>query len=222
MMQEMQEKFGEQPPQGPPTTQKKMRVTLGGPRITEEDNPTEEVRKETNNPAEGMDLSGYTTESQVDVVTTKEVYEALEKLSSPASITSPPPVKDDSTPASLDSQKANQENLARTNLIEFVGGDTFSVAWCAQRINSIVQGSSFVPTPNLWRTPPGTDLSRVVYDVVVSEGWVERRWPSLRMVMGQSIDNVEWSCGVLCWFALMDAIMFLGPVRQAFDDMNRD
>jgi hypothetical protein len=98
-------------------------------------------------------------------------------------------------------------NLRR--LLDFVGGDQFNVNYVQLHINHIVRLPSVVPVPALWDIPGNLNVAKLVYDTVVSLGYIENVWPSLRLVMGTSVGNTEWCCNVLCTLGLFDVIRVL-------------
>ena len=98
-------------------------------------------------------------------------------------------------------------NLRR--LIEFVNGEMYSINWVRLHLVHMSRIPAALPSPTLWKVPEKIEMAKLVYDVVTSPGYVENQWPVMQILMGPSIDNAEWSVGVLTTLALFDAIRLL-------------
>ena len=94
-------------------------------------------------------------------------------------------------------------------LIEYVNSSVFNVNWVRMHLVHVVQNPTVVPSFTLWDGVSTDRVSRIVYDTIRMRGYVENTWPSLRMVMGTSRDNIEWAANVLCTIALFDVIRIL-------------
>jgi len=142
----------------------------------------------------------------------------VEKM--PASITKPRPVNTVCIQESLEIQPSpTSKGIDAVKLVEFVKSEQFTPAWCMQRINVLLSGSPLIPLHTSWKTPPSTDLPRLVFDTIRGDGYVASKWESVALVLGQSVDNVEWAAGILCWLALADDIQLMGTVNAAMRQM---
>lgn len=101
------------------------------------------------------------------------------------------------------------EDKELTRLVDYVHSGEYSAAWVQLHISSISSFPSVLPTPTLWDIPNDMDIAGLVYQVVLTAGFVENNWPHLRLIMGSSRDNVDWSAAVLTTFALFQAIQLL-------------
>jgi len=150
----------------------------------------------------------------------------VSNLTAPVSNTIPLPANSDSTlelpasprilefPAPLKIVEKEQKPL-----LDFIESSSFSPNWTRQQLLKFDSGENLWPSPNIWHLPPQTDLGKMMFDVVRSPDYVQKNWPALRVVMGNCIDNTEWTCGVLCFFALCSVLGILGRVQEAFDDL---
>lgn len=140
------------------------------------------------------------------------------KPSSPELSESPP---QEGRKKRLERQRIDEENrrhedeVKMQSLLDFVNSSEFSIDWCRMHLLEISRIPNVVPSPTIWDLPPQIDVAKVVFDVVKSAGFVENSWPSLQVVMGSSVDNVLWSCGVLCTMAIFDAIKLLPLSKEA-------
>lgn len=98
-------------------------------------------------------------------------------------------------------------NLRR--LIEFVHSNDYSLAWVQLHITSISSIPKVFPSPTLWDVPNDVDIAALVYQIVLTAGFVENTWPYLRLIMGTSRDNVDWTVAVLTTCALFQALQLL-------------
>lgn len=111
-------------------------------------------------------------------------------------------------------ESASSRNLK--NLIEFVrGGQPFCPDWVRQRLCGMELNSPLMPISTQWKMPVKDDLADLIYKKITSEGYVENRFPSLEIVMGDSIDNHEWCAAVLCLFGMIDVLVFLGQFKKS-------
>jgi len=98
-------------------------------------------------------------------------------------------------------------NLAA--LKEYVRGDEYSINWVRLHLSNLGRIPNVIPVMNLWDVPASLDIPKAVYDVVLTDGYLENIWPSLSMVMGSSRDNLRWTAGVLTTMSLFDTIRML-------------
>ncbi|MHC4867550.1 MAG: hypothetical protein ACYTEX_26055 [Planctomycetota bacterium] len=155
----------------------------------------------------------------------------------PASNTSPQPATKPSSPELSESPPQGTSDLVEDeddtrvdeafddtglhNLSRFVNGPEFTIDWCRMHLLEISRIPNVVPSPTMWDLPAQIDVAKVVFDVVRSKGFVENSWPSLQVVMGSSVDNVLWCCGVLCTMAIFRAIQLL-PLTARFGELDGD
>lgn len=99
------------------------------------------------------------------------------------------------------------ENLRR--LKDYVNGELYSINWVRLHLIHMSRIPSALPSLTLWNLPGKFDVANFVYDVALSPGYVETKWPVLQVLLGSAIDNVEWAVGVLTTLALFDGINLL-------------
>jgi len=98
-------------------------------------------------------------------------------------------------------------NLRR--LIEYVHSSEFSTDWVRMHHCWISRVPSVIPRLTMWDLPNNVDVYKIIYETILMPGYIETCWPSLKLVMNTSIDNVEWTAGVLTTIALFDVIQTL-------------
>ena len=98
-------------------------------------------------------------------------------------------------------------NLRR--LIEYVHSSEFSTDWVRMHHCWISRVPSVIPRLTTWDLPNNVDVYKIIYETILMPGYIETCWPSLKLVMNTSIDNVEWTAGVLTTIALFDVIRML-------------
>jgi hypothetical protein len=132
-----------------------------------------------------------------------------EKQITPASNIAPPPATAKCTQAlqAQEDRPRKNENLRR--LIDFVNGEMYSINWVRMHLMHISRIPNALPSPTLWKIPGNLEVAKLVYDVVLSPGYVENLWPTLEILMGSSVDSTEWCAGVLTTLALFDSIRLL-------------
>jgi hypothetical protein len=129
-----------------------------------------------------------------------------EPQTTPASKDENQPATETFTPASQE-QTGADHNLRR--LQDFIAGPEFNVNWVRLSLTNTARIPNVIPSPTLWAIPANLDVAQRIHDVLVSPGYVESVWPALRLVMGNSIDNVYWTAGVLSTFGLFDVVRLL-------------
>lgn len=137
-----------------------------------------------------------------------------EKQETPASNTDLQPVTDDSTQGSQEQtpQRKTDNNLRR--LIDFVNGPEFSGDWVHLHLGHISRIPSVIPSITIWQGVSFEEVVGAVYVTMKMAGYVENTWPILKIVMGSSRDNTEWTAGVLCTMALFDTIKILPTIGR--------
>jgi len=98
-------------------------------------------------------------------------------------------------------------NLRR--LIEYVHSSEFSPDWVRMHHCWISRVPSVIPRLTMWDLPNNVDVYKIIYETILMPGYIEDCWPSLKLVMNTSIDNVEWTAGVLTTIALFDVIWMI-------------
>ena len=98
-------------------------------------------------------------------------------------------------------------NLRR--LIEYVHSSEFSTDWVRMHHCWISRVPSVIPRLTTWDLPNNVDVYKIIYETILMPGYIETCWPSLKLVMNTSIDNVEWTAGVLTTIALFDVIWMI-------------
>jgi hypothetical protein len=90
-----------------------------------------------------------------------------------------------------------------------VHGIEYDINWVRLHLTNLGRIPNVIPVQTIWNVPASLDIPKLIYDNVLSLGYVENVWPCLCVVMGSSIDNVLWSAGVLTTIALFDTIRML-------------
>lgn len=212
-----------------PITGQKMNPMVGNP--LPRNVPTTKQNRESM--AEGIKQEKAETISiQPETVTMSESSESSspEKGTIPASNISPPPAGMTSTPVLQESpQKELMEsdlsktidNIGQSNkdphlrrLVEFINDSGITVDWVRLHLGHVSRIPSVIPSITLWNGPSFEDVAKNVYLTIVALGYVENTWPILKMVMGSSVDNVEWAAGVLCTIALFDTIRVMAADKN--------
>ncbi len=135
-----------------------------------------------------------------------------------ASIGNLPPVDKTSTPAYPERGVTTAGRLLDIRPVdfeaykvaEFLAGPDFSVHYVERQLRLLSTIPEMIPPTNQWNIPAGVDLSKIVYDTILTPGFVLHVWPIVRMLMGTSIGNVVWEVKVICTIALMEVIRMLG------------
>jgi len=193
-MQGLMEKYGDQPPESEP--QKRT--------------PSQEIPEVlTMSEQEATILEPLKT-SVFSTIPLPPTFDSILELPASPLFPAMPTSLTPQTPSKVKEQKP---------LLDFIESNSFSPNWTRQQLLKFDSGENLWPSPNIWHLPPQTDLGKMMFDVVRSPDYVQKNWPALRVVMGNCIDNTEWTCGVLCFFALCSVLGILGRVQEAFDDM---
>lgn len=228
--------IGTQYPEGPPPIQPasdeartKIQKAMDNPDIPSLPNPEKQETPASNTipqPASNPS-SPDSVPPQGDVVvspgyTVKHTYNTQEDLLEKGDITQtdgglvkddgPIPPLDYKALRELEAQERDLKNLQK--LKAFISAEEFSVNWCRLHITHISRIPNVIPNPILWNVPSGADLAQLLFDTVRCPSYVESAWPRLKVVMGGSIDNIEWTCGVLCTIALFDATQVLATIQE--------
>lgn len=111
-----------------------------------------------------------------------------------------------------------EQDLNLRRLVEYIHSNEYSEAWVQLHISSISSFPRVLPTPTLWDVPSSVDMAALVYQVVLTSGFVENIWPYLRLIMGLSKDNVNWTAAVLTTCALFQALPLLPYVIKEGKD----
>jgi len=142
-----------------------------------------------------------------------------EKLETPVSSIDPPLVIPPSIPESPPQGKTNPKTIDVIDvdlqrLKDYVQGEEYSINWVRLHLSNLGRIPNVIPVMTLWDIPTWKDIPEDVYNVVMTDGYLENIWPSLRMIMGSSRDNLYWTAGVLTTMALFDAIRMLATCGE--------
>jgi hypothetical protein len=125
------------------------------------------------------------------------------------------PVTVDSTPESVEAIKLldprpNHWPADMVRLAEYLAGPDFTINWVESQIRVLSTVPDIVPSPNQWKLPAEVDLPKLVFDIIRTPGWLSREWPSLRVLMGGSMGNIQWAAKVLVTLAIFQAVNLVG------------
>jgi hypothetical protein len=95
-------------------------------------------------------------------------------------------------------------------LAEYLAGPDFTINWVESQIRVLSTVPDIVPSPNQWKLPAEVDLPKLVFDIIRTPGWLSREWPSLRVLMGGSMGNIQWAAKVLVTLAIFQAVNLVG------------
>jgi len=90
-----------------------------------------------------------------------------------------------------------------------VRGPEFDANWILLHLSHLSRIPSAIPNMTLWEIPASFDVPKFVYQTILSSGYIENIWPALKLVMGSSIDNFEWTAGVLTTLTLVNVLQEL-------------
>src|SRR4030042_363283 len=108
------------------------------------------------------------------------------KLKIPVSNIESQPVIPNSIPDSPAKQiPINNEDLPLRRLLDYVSGGEFSKGWVLLHLAAMSTSPKMMPSVTLWDIPGDFDISKAVYEVIKTPGFVENIYPSLRVIMGK-------------------------------------
>jgi len=157
--------------------------------------------------------------SPMDLTTTTNSETNSPKLTTPeppaASIIDPPPVEKTSTQASAKALRilnpvSDIWPKEMIRVAEFLSGPDFNPNWVERQIRMLSTIPEVIPPTTQWLLSAEVDLPRLAYDIIMTPGWVSRTWPSIRILLGSSIGNVQWVVKVLCTLAVLQAVSVVG------------
>lgn len=211
MMQQMQQRLGDQyPVEKQPPRSSKEKMEQG-------------IKKDWDEIQKGLDQ--IDTEKSVETIVefkNRKLREAgYATPRTPVLNTTPPPATSPSIPASagIPYQGGAKGMVCQTQAMEalkkFVSKQPFCADWVRQRLSYMENSSPMLPLSTQWKIPKGIDLAAVIYGQIQEEGYIEDMWPTLEMVMSNSVDNCEFAAQVLCFFALADVLVELAAMKAA-------
>lgn len=135
-----------------------------------------------------------------------------------ASIGDPPPADKTSIPESQEKTVTMADKLlgirpldSETYIVaEFLAGPDFSVHYVERQLATLSTIPEMIPPPNQWALPAEVDLPKLIYETILTPGFVTQVWPIVRMLMGTSIGNVVWEVKVICTIAFMEVTRMVG------------
>lgn len=99
-------------------------------------------------------------------------------------------------------------------LLEYVREDGFVVSTVAMNILLICGQPIVSPTTTTWMVPKGTDVPKLVYTLLLTPGYLESIWPSLKVMLGLSSGNAAWASGVATTIAFFDTVKMLPYLEE--------
>lgn len=100
----------------------------------------------------------------------------------------------------------------------YIDGDQFTPSFVSYQLIVICGNPQVIPIMSQWCLPNSLDVSKLVYDVIQSPGYVESIWPVLKILMGLSVNNSSWAAKVAVTLALFDSIK-LFPLAKLTEEM---
>ena len=162
----------------------------------------------TEQPMPTQIVTGTTTNTTTSPTLTNPAQEAV-------LTESPQPAITVSTPESVEAIKLldprqNQWPVDMVRLAEYLAGPDFTINWVESQIRVLSTVPDITPSPNQWKLPAEVDLPKLVFDIIRTPGWLSREWPSLRVLMGGSMGNIQWAAKVLVTLAIFQAVNLVG------------
>lgn len=197
-------------------TDEELTAMIPGPTL---DETIQAARREAQLQAKLMDptLESAPIQNPIPTVTTNTTTSPT--LTSPvqeAALTeSPQSVATDSIQASVEAirlldPRPNQWPVDVVRLAEYLAGPDFTINWVESQIRVLSTVPDIVPSPNQWKLPAEVDLPKLVFDIIRTPGWLSREWPSLRVLMGGPIGNIQWAAKVLVTLSIFQAVNLVG------------
>lgn len=113
---------------------------------------------------------------------------------------------------------APAEDIELVKLMEYLDGDGFAYSSVAFQLRTICGNPQVIPTMSQWQIPPALDVTRLVYDILMSPGYIESIWPILKILLGTNIGNSVWTGNIAITLALFDALK-LFPLANLAEGM---
>lgn len=114
-------------------------------------------------------------------------------------------------PSTQESEGVKDKDLE--NLKEYVYGNEFNRRTVELTITTLSSIPRSLPFPSLWRIPKTLDISKFVYNILMTPGYLDGIWESLAIVMSDNKANTYWTASVAIGIALYDSLKFL-PIAQ--------
>lgn len=74
-----------------------------------------------------------------------------------------------------------------------------------------------IPVLNRWHIPNNIDITRLVWEQVQTENFIDEIWPSLMMMLGDDITNFEWAARIASVLSLFNIIRVLPIVLEGME-----
>jgi hypothetical protein len=137
----------------------------------------------------------------------------------PVSKTENLPVIETSSPEHVDQtvpqKECEKEPITLRRIREYILSEQFNVRSVYIHLAQVSSNDCVVPRISLWQKPREMEkVAEIVHRIVTTPGFLENAYPSLCIVMGNSIDNEVWSARILTTIALFEAIKVLPFVEE--------
>ena len=66
-----------------------------------------------------------------------------------------------------------------------------------------------ISVPTRWYIPKNIDLTRLVWEQIQTENFIDEIWPSIKMLLGDDVLNYEWAARVATVLSLFNIIRVL-------------
>jgi hypothetical protein len=110
------------------------------------------------------------------------------------------------------------EDIELIKFMEYLDGDNFAYSSVAFQLRAICGNPQVIPVMSQWQIPPALDVTRLVYDILLSPGYIESIWPVLKILLGTNIGNSVWTGNIATTLAVFDA-MKLFPLANATEKL---
>jgi hypothetical protein len=136
----------------------------------------------------------------------KKEVQTLKSETQESETTSPqPPEPSSSSPESPDDPV---KDAFKRYVLENVD-ENFVLAQMGQ----ILSNSATIPHIDHWTSAVRVDMPKLVYQIIMFPGYIDEVWSTLKVVMGTSLTNTQWSTSVLITLAFYDATRRIGRLH---------
>jgi hypothetical protein len=125
-----------------------------------------------------------------------------------------PPAIETSSPEhvaqTVPQKECEKEPETLRRIREYILSEQFNVRSVYIHLAQVSSNDCVVPRISLWAKPREMEkVAEIVHRIVTTPGFLENAYPSLCVVMANSVDNEVWSARILTTIALFECIKIL-------------
>ena len=120
----------------------------------------------------------------------------------------PLPETKDSSPEQPEPPPENTIDPQYTRLADHVL-TTVTEPYIQAHMHALVANPQVIPRLGLWTPKVPLNIPKIVLAIITQPGYIQQQYPVLKVLMGNSFDNIAWTTNVLITLAFYDCVKVL-------------